>query len=101
MKIAIIVLALSMVTVVVEQVYELRTLQIKVECLQGQVENEYYNARYNIRILNHNKRLNDENIEIINGNTEKLENLIRLVLGGLGTSACNEREGQSEGRGWQ
>mgnify|MGYP001611955781 CR=1 FL=1 len=81
MKVAIIVFALLMMCIFVGDIYQLRVLQNKVSCLQEQVEEECYLARHNVLIQNHNKRLNDKNIEIINENFKRIEKHLPCVYG--------------------
>ena len=73
MKIAIIGFALGMLCLIFGQIYKLHVLQNKVACLQEQVEKEWYLARHNVLIQNHNKRLNDKNIKVLNENFDKIE----------------------------
>lgn len=81
MKVAIIVFALSMMCIFVGEIYKLRVLQNRVSCLQEQIEDEYYLARYNTLKQNHNKRLNDKNIETINENFKRIEKHLPCVHG--------------------
>ena len=54
------------------------SLQKQVSCLQEQVEKDWYLTQYNVRIANHNKKLNDRNIEVMNENLKHIVNYLKM-----------------------
>ena len=78
MRTVLIAWVISLVCIIYFTGYRLKVLQNQVSCLQDQVEREQCQARYNVRIFNYNKRVNDRKIEAINENFKHIVKYLKM-----------------------